>query len=300
MSKYTNAAKDAWETIRYAGASKKLAVVTTLFNPIGYPVIWEKWARWREQMQKLVDAGRIDRVITTEALWPGQPAHGDIIYHAGPQHIMWQRERLLSMTIASLPKSVRYLAWLDSDIEFKNSTWPEDTVRALQTVDIVQPFETITFGETPDNVKTTKRHSWFAGPTDPTWHTPGFAWAGRRSAIPNGLYDRCIVGSGDWAMALAYEGESAPKEFPKALQEDVNQWGKQVRTGFVPGELWHAYHGDIADRRYQERIEMLYKHTYDPQKDVRISSNGLLEFTGNKPELESDVKAYFAGRNEKR
>lgn len=251
-------------------------------------------------MKLLQQSGHISHLVTAEAVWPGQPRHGNLIFEAGPEHVLWQKERLLNLAIASLPVDVHYVAWIDSDVVFSNPNWVEETLEALEGADIVQPFQEVEIGTSPHNETRIRRYGWVAAPADNTeWHSPGLAWAAHRSALPDGLYERCIVGSTDWAMALRWSGGGDVQEFTQKLRHDINRWSGPLRMGYIPGTVWHPYHGSLADRRYHERSEILQKHDYDPKTDVRVGSNSLLEFAGNKPALQRDVAAYFAGRNEK-
>src|SRR4029078_12859443 len=54
--------------------------------------------------------------------------------------VMWQKERLLNISAARLPKSVRKIGWFDADIIFKEPDWLERTAKALDDYVVVQPF----------------------------------------------------------------------------------------------------------------------------------------------------------------
>ena len=54
--------------------------------------------------------------------------------------VMWQKERLLNIAAARLPKSARKVGWFDADIVFKEPDWLERTSHALDRYAVVQPF----------------------------------------------------------------------------------------------------------------------------------------------------------------
>jgi len=139
-------------------------------------------------------------------------------------------------------------------------------------------------------------------------HT-GYAWAARRSALEalGGLGEIGILGSGDRHMAYALIGE-VEKSFPGGIHPNYREyWLKWQRAaeryvrrnvGFMNTTLLHQWHGSKQHRRYQDRWTILVQDKFDPQRDVRHSTTGVLEWTGENPKLERDVRTYFAVRNE--
>lgn len=57
--------------------------------------------------------------------------------------LMWQKERLLNIALASLPDHVKYVAWLDCDLMFVEAHWSEQARGALQDHPFIQPFRDI-------------------------------------------------------------------------------------------------------------------------------------------------------------
>lgn len=94
--------------------------------------------------------------------------------------------------------------------------------------------------------------------------TAGLAWAARRDLLEaHGLYDACILGSGDRAVLCAAMGL-----FGYGV-EAVGMRGRQIehylawaepfhraiagRVGFVDGTVLHLWHGDLINRKYAQR-----------------------------------------------
>lgn len=93
----------------------------------------------------------------------------------------------------------------------------------------------------------------------------GFAWGARREildAVP--LYDKALIGGGDHIIAHAAAGHiphiCIDKSFTDNLEE-VYEWSRKFcinvrgKISYVPGDLYHIWHGDINKREYLKRIQ---------------------------------------------
>jgi hypothetical protein len=68
--------------------------------------------------------------------------------------------------------------------------------------------------------------------------------------------------------------------------------------GFVQGAANHLWHGEMKDRRYLERNEVLIK-TLDPSTHLTRADNGLLTWTPAAPfGLRYAIRSHFANRRE--
>jgi len=208
--------------------------------------------------------------------------------------LLWHKETLLNNVIKSLDKKYKYIFWLDADVVFTNKNWLVDGVKALQTYNIIQPFEYcfhLDQDDTKPNFEVTKqlyllaslpelRHPklWrsfgancatkppFANSSNYDQHGHvGFAWGARREvldAVP--LYDKALVGGADHIIAHAAYGQIGHSCIAKSFTEDlesVNEWSLrfnsvvQNKVGYVKGDLYHIWHGDLKDRQYLKRIK---------------------------------------------
>jgi hypothetical protein len=234
---------------------------------------------------------------------------------------VWQKERLINRAIASLPSSVRKIAWLDCDVLFANPDWAVQTAALLDDYPIVQTFKTairLPRGETSyvGRGEVWNGFGWvsevvpdsFRGIYTLHGHT-GFGWAARRELLDrHGLYDACISGSGDHVMAHAMRGDCAMDcEFyamSPRLREHFSQWARPFhetvagRIGSTPGTLLHLWHGDTKDRQYKERHEELVRLDFDPKADIRVGPDGGWEWAVDKPELNRWMGKYFENRRE--
>jgi len=59
--------------------------------------------------------------------------------------------------------------------------------------------------------------------------------------------------------------------------------------------LWH---GELLDRRYMPRHQILTSHDFDPDQDIAIDTHGSLCWSSDKPVLHEAVRGYFRARQE--
>lgn len=145
---------------------------------------------------------------------------------------------------------------------------------------------------------------------------PGLAWAANLDAFNKvgGLIDFSILGAGDWHMAHALIGSInvASQEFiqngvisnyaKKMLewQNKAERWIKRD-VGFVPGTVYHDFHGNKVNRGYGTRGQILIRNKYDPDLDIKPDGQGLLQLETWEPRqlrLRDEIRAYFRARNE--
>ena len=88
----------------------------------------------------------------------------------------------------------------------------------------------------------------------------GFAWGARREVLERvPLYDKALIGGADHIIAHAAVGQinhpCITKSFTDNIEE-VNEWSQrffeetQGYVSYVPGNLFHIWHGDVSKRQY--------------------------------------------------
>lgn len=101
----------------------------------------------------------------------------------------------------------------------------------------------------------------------PGWYAhPGYAWAMHRSLFDSigGLFDLCIVGSGDLHFAYALLGridETIPIGMSQDYRTQARQWADRLthvakggaNVGYVDTALFHQWHGTRENRSYVDR-----------------------------------------------
>jgi hypothetical protein len=296
-------------------AADQLHVLTAISNPRRFESRYNLYRAFERYVHNCgavlhtIEAAFGDRdfAITDQ----GHPNHVQV----QNSHEIWQKERMLNILKARLPKSAKYIAWVDADVRFERDDWAEETVHMLQHHSIVQMFShAVDLGPSHEAIQ---YHTGFAfqyrhgrprSAAYTHWH-PGFAWAARRDPLDRvgGLVDTAILGAGDHHMALSLIGaaqESFAGGVTDAYKRPILLWQQRARAafegnvGYVPGLLRHQWHGGKADRQYESRWQILVDEKFDPELDIVQDSQGLWQLSGNKPRLRDRLMAYFASRNE--
>ncbi|HXW70259.1 MAG TPA: hypothetical protein VEK34_02245 [Methylocella sp.] len=232
----------------------------------------------------------------------------------------WSKENLMNIGVSSLPDTARYLAFFDADIRFRLPGWASGIMDALQLYPVIQPWQTCY--DLGPNDEHLEAHSSFAslyykrGQSfkskglygKQAFPHPGYAWAWTRVALDavGGLFELGGMGSGDHHMALGLIGrakESLPCSADNAYANAVMVWQRRAtalknKLGFAPYTIEHKWHGDKNFRGYTSRWRMFINHQFDPNEDLKRNSYGVVEFAGNKPELEREFDNYLRSRME--
>lgn len=280
---------------------RSVVAIVPLFNPAGYS---RREANYRQAWEHYQTLG-FSRVLTVEAVMPGQRsiALGDaIVLQAGDANVLWQKERLINIGIDTLradpPTAV---AWLDADLEWEEPLLVSQILRGFARWDVVQLFEQVELLD--KSGKTLDARAAFAAPKSAAKiHAPGFAWAARWDVVAGGLWDAAVVGAGDVFLLNGWgRGKHRQEAMSPGMLRAWQQWKPQHKpsVGFLKGiVVRHHWHGRFRDRGYESRHQILRRHQFDPETDLRLSGNGLWEWSGAKPQLAADVRAYFASRQE--
>ncbi len=302
-------------------AAPDLWVVTAYFNSAGYEA---RRRNYRQFIRPFVDGGVPHLLV--------QCAFGGASFDAiGDEHslrvrardVLWQKERLLNLAVAALPPSCTKVAWVDADVLFTNPNWAVETSQLLERFVLVQPYAdrihlppgTTTAAGTEDTLQGIVRRCGgdpaVARGTYEVHGATGLAWAARRELVDRcGLYDACIIGGGDHAIAHASYGDWESKcvaaliglDTPahRHFREWAQQWHGDVRDSiaYTPGTVLHLWHGDRAHRRYSLRHKQQKHYGFDPTTDLRRAETGCWEWASDKPEMHAWAAHYFVERRE--
>lgn len=311
--------------------------VTCYFNPKHYANRYHNYYRFWEGLQRQRVKLLTIELAFSENDYDLRESDATVMVRRCCSSVMWHKERLLNIAIASLPEECTKVCWLDCDILFGRADWAEVTSKALDAHPIVQPFGTAIFmgpDETPADHGRFRPTPSFAryyvhnhrcnsligsrmllGP-----HHPGYAWAARREVLDamGGLYDRCVLGHADLVMAAAYThcvARDGPmpegwephwdpgwsfelKEHIRAYQARVAD-AVQGDINYVGGTIYHMWHGSKKHRGYDVRGQIL--DAFDPEVHiVARSGDSLYEWTpaAHRIKLPINVGKYFSNRKE--
>ena len=295
-----------------------LHVISVVSNPCGFARRYKLMNEFRLRMQDEVNI----ELYIVELAYNNQPFL--CTEENNPNHLrirttetaLWVKENLINVGVKKLfPTNWKYVAWVDSDVEFESPSWASDTLKILNGCrDVVQVWSH--FLDMDRDLSTMRMFSSLGYQFEKNkkyinkgndYSHPGMAWACTRRAWDkmNGLYDQSILGSGDFNMSLSLLGigdKSVNSEVHKNYLESIVNFQKRVkglRLGYVPGVIRHYFHGSKINRKYQERWKILVEHKYDPTTMVTYDSDGLIITTDKFPEeLKSDIIKYFEERLE--
>lgn len=303
-----------------------LHVVAVYSNPIR----WDNRLRLHTDFeQHMLDSGV--NLTTVECAYGERPFQladrtGVNRVRVRARTIVWNKECLLNIGISRLPEDWKYVGTFDADISFRKPGWAAEAVHALQHYNVIQPWsDCYDLGPDDDHLavyRSFARQWWNGKPVakeGPCWwdweggpykygHS-GYAWCWTRQAIEwlGGMLEIAALGAGDHHMALCLVGKaqySLPGFVSAAYTRHVMEWQDRARRhingsiGFVPGTIEHGWHGRKEDRKYVNRWEIIKRHQFDPDRDLKRNSYGVLELAGNKPGLTLDLDRYFRQRNE--
>ncbi|HUH92836.1 MAG TPA: hypothetical protein VL742_06770 [Casimicrobiaceae bacterium] len=213
---------------------------------------------------------------------------------------------------------------------FERDNWAEQALRALQRVPLLQPFQRVyeppadsrdPCGTIPSDAPLgdSLAHLQSLGLVTSDMlqgamrlksrSNSGLAWVARREVIDrDGFYDACVMGSGNRAMVCAALGTPADAIryicMTPAWAEHYRAWATRhlanVRgsIGFTEGTLIHLWHGELNDRRYQERHRAFSAYDFDPNADIALDENGSWRWSSEKRAMHACVADYFRSRRE--
>ena len=195
-----------------------------------------------------------------------------------------------------------------------------------RSLPVIQPWDTAyDLGPHDEHIQTHKSFAsvWHAGKPvvakgDKFWQFnggyavyphSGYAWAWTRRALDRigGLFELGGMGSGDHHMALGLVGaadSSMPCGVSAGYRTAVKVWESRAvaeingKLGLVHGTIEHPFHGRKTDRGYLSRWQMFLDNGFDPHTDLKRNTCGVLEFAGNKPDLERAFDRYLRAREE--
>ena len=303
-----------------------LWAVTSLYNPSKSKARIDNYREFCRHLKV--------KLVTVELSFDGQfeltKADADILIQISKGAKIWQKERLLNRAIEALPADVTEVVWIDADIIFENDDWADSVHEALQNFTLVQCFSEVIdlpFGYqkgddlniSPENTR--KSFAYMANVNEQNAfslkpniiHTGsvarGFAWAAKRAFIQKQkLYDACITGSGD--RALAFAAFNRPQPVVKSLSMNTlrtnhylnwaTEFSKELSgsISYIDGRIFHLWHGNLGDRGYSTRHQLFSDLPFDPMTDLILNSEGAWDLETKNLDLIQYFEVFFSSRKE--
>lgn len=225
---------------------------------------------------------------------------------AKPENFLWQKERCFNIALETLPDSADKIVWVDTDVVFHNDDWLTELDKLLDEKCFGQPFERVVeldnhFNHNLNCFSYAKLLHSYIHHNEPIGRSlaVGLSWGCRRSLLPNGFYDKHIMGSNDGLQLYAWLGDIVNYKIfamPNNLIQDFLNYYQNldkssgVDVGYCKGVVEHLYHGDYKYRGYNSR-EKILTHDFNI-KDLEIDSNGLYKLN-NKGKFD-EIKEHFS------
>jgi hypothetical protein len=84
----------------------------------------------------------------------------------------------------------------------------------------------------------------------------------------------------------------------------IEAWGRpffdeiQGSVYYVPGRIFHLWHGSQDDRLYNQRLDVLKECNFDPARDMVLDENGCWTWATDCVGLQEWSRTYFHVRRE--
>tara|TARA_B100001123_G_scaffold374349_1_gene439595 strand:- start:260 stop:595 length:336 start_codon:yes stop_codon:yes gene_type:complete len=93
--------------------------------------------------------------------------------------------------------------------------------------------------------------------------------------------------------------------YAEQIQKQVGEWvtmamNKYFNSSYCDTDTYHLYHGHLHKRQYDTRYSIFEQGKINPEEDIFINDNGLLEFRESVdiPRAAKVLKDFFLARGE--
>ena len=296
--------------------------IAAYFHPTGRKIRLRNYREFRRRLQV--------PLVTVELSFDGafdlKPGDADILIQLDGGSLLWQKERLLNLALQALPESCDTVAWLDCDVIITRPDWPNAVRRILDHYALVQPFERLyhmprdyngELAEVPRFqipyqsigcclVKGTLPVETFGipGVSQRLKYAPGMAWAAKRATLQaHGFYDTFVIGGGDKAIVSAACGRfvdyAGGWQLSASARKHYCCWAErfhgavQGSIGYIEGDLFHLWHGDLVKRGYSNRAGLFAQFAFDPYSDIALNRDQIWIWNSAKPDMHDFARAHL-------
>jgi hypothetical protein len=310
------------------GGHASMWALTSYYNPVRYRRRRENYRAFRRHL----DLPLITVEMEPDGRFELVPGDANILVQIPCGDVMWQKERLLNVALNVVPAACRKIAWIDCDVIFTTANWVERASDLLDVYPLVQLFGAVHYlppnadptdigGVGPELTRPSIAQAVASGSPDPGRGldeggvngmgalASGFAWAARRDLLErHRFYDACIIGGGDTAMVAAALGSPERAISRLAMTESQTRhylpWARSFgldvagNVSAVGANIYHLWHGALANRRRRVRNQELATFGFDPFLDIEAASDGAWCWASNKPAMHRFLRDYFLSRRE--
>ena len=306
-----------------------LYCIVPYYNLLGLVSRYENFCVFYHRMMQqganmlFADLALHDRALQLNQLVPKEQLPVQVCCN----HILWQKENLLTRLLQELPDDCDKVCWVDSDILFQNDNWQAKICEELLYYRLVQGFsfagmlpkgvefiDDIDINSFPTGFNDChKVYGYLCGIFHPQIKQdnghPGFVWAARRELLEEiGFYNECVFGGADYLMARA----ALYRQYSPAICERYSRfqlasyfaWAQRcceavdMSVGVAHNIIYHLYHGSIRRRGHDSRLQTLRNVEYDPRRDLSMLDNGMWTVTDEGKRLLTPAREFFSNRGE--
>lgn len=221
---------------------------------------------------------------------------------------LFYKEQLYNLLVPKIPECYTKLIFIDGDIVFNKKDWVDQISNALDTYDVVQPFETAIWNGPYHGSTLRTTNSVFFGiknmidsATLINYHS-GFSFAMTRNFFNSigGFFDKCVIGGGDSSFCRLFINLEIQYTYSKSIQSEYNKWFEKAinvpkNFTYLPITVNHLYHGTIENRQYLARHKLLDGiESWDHA--IYTNEDGMYELKYNN--MNQIMKDYFSSRKE--
>jgi hypothetical protein len=304
-----------------------LWAITSYFNPVDYVSRLRNYRIFRANLAVPLVAVE----LSLKGRFELSRDDAEIVVQIAGGDVLWQKERLLNVALGALPDECEHVAWLDCDVVFATRDWADRASHALRDFHLIQLFRERC--NLPPSAQVLSGHNGSCDSVSQSLgykialgmaqaddfrrsdaplernSTTGLAWAARRDLLTkHGLYDACILGSGDRSILCAAMGAFQygidAVGMRGAQIEHYLAWAEPFyrtvngRVAFIDGRISHLWHGSLTYRQYARRHEGLARFQFSPYTDIVLDPSGCWRWNGDKTDMHEYVKSYFESRKE--
>lgn len=306
----------------------EICVVTSYFNPLKHKNKLDNFHLFKNGLDKVGAKLAVIECTFSDTTPDLDESCCDHYHKISGGDVMWQKERLLNIMVRRLPATIDKIIFCDADILFTSPTWLKRAAEQLSRYRVIQPYSyfirlpkgQVQGDQHTSQIGTSENEKYFSfalgfntfksEPLDFRYAgASGFAWGLRRSVLEAcPLFDKMIVGGGDLALADGcVSGVGRPKwkdQASLALVRSFENWRAKMfavvegSVGVVDETIFHLWHGDIKNRAYSERMNILKEAEFDPEADIKCEENSPWYWSTSKQRLHDEIGSYFHSRKE--
>jgi hypothetical protein len=276
------------------------AVILVFFNPAGSHRIVQNLLYVKQKLEIVNIPFFVGELAYNDAPFVFQPGTPNIFqFHSNSY--MFSKENLIKCVLRrDAVKGYSKYVIMDCDVLFDTPDWIDGISTALDTYDVVQPFQYA-------NMLNLKFKSITIKPSivlSPAGGHTGYVWAFRRDWYERvgGIYEYALIGGGDTCLAHM---AGINIEWKGGLyRSDLPPLGDSSRTWYLPYTIWHLPHGVIEKRRYVERNDTISRamsalSICKLRDAVDVGADGLFEWKLQfRTHLNSVLLNYFKSRED--